>query len=343
MEMPYLVSLGEFVPITRQITLASRPIGLPTDENFAMKEVEVGEVATGQVGVELVHISVDPYLRGRMNDGKSYVPPFAIGGPILSGGIARVVSSRAEGFAEGDLLMGMFDWQESQVVNPANFRKLDSTGISPTAYLGILGMPGLTAYAGLFYIAEAKSGETIFVSGAAGAVGSAVGQMAKIKGLTVIGSAGGGAKVARLKELGFDKALDYRAGDIKGQLLDAAPNGIDIYFDNVGGDHLIAALEAANDFARFALCGSISEYNLTERSQGAWNLFRAVQRRIRLQGFIVSDFSDRSRGFYEEVVPWIKEGKLKYDETIVKGFENTPSAFFGLFSGSNTGKMIVTL
>lgn len=331
------------MPITRQITLAKRPVGLPTDENFAMKEVEVGEVANGQVGVELVHISVDPYLRGRMNDGKSYVPPFAIGGPIQSGGIARVVSSRAEGFAEGDLLMGIFDWQESQVVNPANFRKLESTGISPTAYLGILGMPGLTAYAGLFYIAEAKGGETIFVSGAAGAVGSAVGQMAKIKGLTVIGSAGGEAKVARLKELGFDKALDYRAGDTKGQLLDAAPNGIDIYFDNVGGDHLVAALEAANDFARFVLCGSISEYNLTERSQGAWNLFRAVQRRIRLQGFIVSDFSDRSKGFYEEVVPWIKEDKLKYDETIVRGFENTPSAFLGLFSGSNTGKMIVTL
>ncbi|MDA8277930.1 MAG: NADP-dependent oxidoreductase [Actinomycetota bacterium] len=341
--MPYLVSLGENVPVTRQITLASRPIGLPTDENFTIKEVEVGEVAPGQVGVELVHISVDPYLRGRMNDAKSYVPPFSVGGPIQSGAIARVVSSRAEGIEEGDLLTGIFDWQESQVVNPAGYRKLDATGISPTAYLGILGMPGLTAYAGLFYIADAKEGETIFVSGAAGAVGSAVGQMAKIKGLTVIGSAGGPQKVSRLIELGFDKALDYRGGDIKAQLMDAAPDGIDIYFDNVGGDHLIAALEASNDFARFALCGSISEYNLTERSQGAWNLFRAVQRRIKLQGFIVTDFMDRSRGFYEEVVPWIQEGKLKFDETVVKGFENTPSAFLGLFSGSNTGKMIVTL
>ncbi|MDA8195925.1 MAG: NADP-dependent oxidoreductase [Actinomycetota bacterium] len=329
--------------LTRQITLAKRPVGLPTDENFAIKEVEVGEVAEGQVGVELVHISVDPYLRGRMNEGKSYVPPFEVGAPIQSGAIARVHSSRAEGISEGDLLTGIFNWQESQVVDPTYFRKLETTSISPTAYLGILGMPGLTAYAGLFFIAEAKEGETIFVSGAAGAVGSAVGQMAKIKGLKVIGSAGGEGKVARLKELGFDSALDYRAGDIKGQLLDAAPNGIDIYFDNVGGDHLIAALEAANDFSRFALCGSISEYNLTERSQGPWNLFRAVQRRIKLQGFIVTDFMDRSRGFYEEVVPWIQEGKLVYDETVVRGFENTPSAFIGLFSGSNTGKMIVTL
>jgi NADPH-dependent curcumin reductase CurA len=289
-------------------------------------------------------MSVDPYMRGRMNDRRSYVPPFQIDAPLEGGAVGEVVVSRADGLSAGDTVLHQLGWREYAVLDGGAARRVDTELAPPQAYLGVLGMPGLTAYVGLLDIAALADGDVVFVSGAAGAVGGMAGQIAKARGHRVIGSAGSPEKVAHLTgELGFDAALNYRDGDIAGQLAAAAPDGIDVYFDNVGGEHLEAALEVLNRNGRVAMCGAISQYNATEPVPGPRNLGNAVGKRLTLRGFIVSDHGDRMRAFAEEVGGLLREGRIQHRETVVEGLDRAPEAFIGLLRGQNTGKMLVRL
>ncbi|MEU8000469.1 NADP-dependent oxidoreductase [Catellatospora sp. NPDC049111] len=328
--------------VGREIHLASRPVAMPTPDNFRLVEVEVPEPAEGQVKVRNLVMSVDPYMRGRMNDVKSYVPPFALDAVLDGGAVGEVVESRSPDLKPGDLVLHGYGWREWAVDDARRFRKLDPVA-PPSAFLGVLGMPGLTAYVGLLDIAAMKPGDTVFVSGAAGAVGSLVGQLARLKGAArVIGSAGSAAKVAHLTgDLGFDAAFNYRDGDVSQLLKQAAPDGIDVYFDNVGGDHLTAAIARAKVFARFALCGAISAYN--EPVPGPDNMTLMIGKRLTMRGFIVSDHNDRMPDLIREVGAWYAAGEIKAEETVVEGLENAPEAFTGLLRGANTGKMVVKL
>ncbi|GIF99250.1 NADP-dependent oxidoreductase [Catellatospora citrea] len=328
--------------VGREIHLASRPVGMPTPDNFRLVEVDVPEPAEGQVKVRNLVMSVDPYMRGRMNDVKSYVPPFAVDAVLDGGAVGEVVESRSPDLKPGDLVLHGYGWREWAVDDARRFRRLDPVA-PPSAFLGVLGMPGLTAYVGLLDIAAMKPGDTVFVSGAAGAVGSLVGQLARLKGAArVIGSAGSAAKVAHLTgDLGFDAAFNYRDGDVSRLLKQAAPDGIDVYFDNVGGDHLTAAIARAKLFARFALCGAISAYN--EPVPGPDNMALLIGKRITMRGFIVSDHNDRMADLIREVGAWYAAGEIKAEETVVEGLENAPEAFAGLLRGANTGKMVVKL
>ncbi|WP_449062576.1 NADP-dependent oxidoreductase [Planomonospora algeriensis] len=331
--------------LSRQINLASRPSGWPTSDDFDLVEADLPAPQEGQVLVRNLFMSVDPYMRGRMNDAESYVPPFRLGEPLEGGAVGEVVESRTPGLQAGDLVLHGFGWREQVVTDAARVRKVDPIeGVSPSAYLGVLGMPGLTAYVGLLDIASFKKGDAVFVSGAAGAVGALVGQIAKLKGASrVVGSAGSDAKVARLRELGFDAAFSYRDGLVAEQLREAAPDGIDVYFDNVGADHLEAAIERLNNGGRIAMCGAIAAYNATEPPCAPRNLFLAVGKRLTMRGFIVGDHSSRMRDMIAEVGGWLREGRITADETVVDGLENAPAAFIGLLRGENTGKMIVRL
>src|SRR5580700_10897731 len=275
----------------RQIVLASRPSGWPTAANFALTETGRPELADGQVRVRNLFMSVDPYMRGRMNDVKSYVPPFRLGEPLEGGAIGTVIESRSPDLAKGDLVLHMLGWRDEAVLPARQARKVAvAKGLSPSAYLGVLGMPTLAAYVGLLDIAQLKQGDTVFVSGAAGAVGSMAGQIARLKGAgRVIGSAGGDEKVRWLREIGFDAAFNYKTGPVFDQLREAAPHGIDIYFDNVGADHLDAALVMLNDHGRVAMCGAIANYNATEPPVGPSNLGLVVSKRLTLRGFIIID------------------------------------------------------
>ncbi|WP_239165570.1 NADP-dependent oxidoreductase [Catellatospora citrea] len=315
---------------------------MPTPDNFRLVEVDVPEPAEGQVKVRNLVMSVDPYMRGRMNDVKSYVPPFAVDAVLDGGAVGEVVESRSPDLKPGDLVLHGYGWREWAVDDARRFRRLDPVA-PPSAFLGVLGMPGLTAYVGLLDIAAMKPGDTVFVSGAAGAVGSLVGQLARLKGAArVIGSAGSAAKVAHLTgDLGFDAAFNYRDGDVSRLLKQAAPDGIDVYFDNVGGDHLTAAIARAKLFARFALCGAISAYN--EPVPGPDNMALLIGKRITMRGFIVSDHNDRMADLIREVGAWYAAGEIKAEETVVEGLENAPEAFAGLLRGANTGKMVVKL
>lgn len=328
--------------VGREIHLASRPVAMPTPDNFRLVEVAVPEPAEGQVKVRNLVMSVDPYMRGRMNDVKSYVPPFALDAVLDGGAVGEVVESRSPDLKAGDLVLHGYGWREWAVDDARRFRRLDPVA-PPSAFLGVLGMPGLTAYVGLLDIAAMKPGDTVFVSGAAGAVGSLVGQLARLKGAArVIGSAGSAAKVAHLTgELGFDAAFNYRDGDVSKLLKQAAPDGIDVYFDNVGGDHLTAAIARAKPFARFALCGAISAYN--EPVPGPDNMTLMIGKRITMRGFIVSDHNERMADLVREVGAWYAAGEIKAEETVVEGLENAPEAFTGLLRGANTGKMVVKL
>ncbi|MEV0460611.1 NADP-dependent oxidoreductase [Catellatospora methionotrophica] len=328
--------------VGREIHLASRPVGVPTPDNFRLVEVDVPEPAEGQVKVRNLVMSVDPYMRGRMNDAKSYVPPFALDAVLDGGAVGEVVASRSADLKPGDLVLHGYGWREWAVDDARRFRKIEPVA-PPSAFLGVLGMPGLTAYVGLLDIAAMKPGDTVFVSGAAGAVGSLVGQLARLKGAArVIGSAGSAAKVAHLTgDLGFDAAFNYRDGDVSGQLKQAAPDGIDVYFDNVGGDHLTAAIARAKPFARFALCGAISAYN--EPVPGPDNMALLIGKRLTMRGFIVTDHNDRMADLIREVGAWYAAGEIKAEETVVEGLENAPEAFGGLLTGANTGKMVVKL
>ncbi len=329
---------------TREVRLKSRPVGVPTADNFELATVELPAPAPGEVQVKNSWMTVDPYMRGRMNDVKSYSPPFALGEAMQGGAVGEVVASNDPAFKVGEAVQSFMGWRETFNAPTAMVQKLDTHGLPPQAFLGVAGMPGLTAYVGLLKIAALKDGDTVFVSGAAGAVGQIVCQIAKLKGNTVIGSAGGAAKVAYLKKIGVDHAIDYKAEpDLTAALMKAAPGGIDVYFDNVGGAHLEAALMAANPLARFALCGMISQYNATDMGAGIKGLILCVGKQLRLEGFIVSSHFDMMPAFVSEMAGWIASGKVQWEETVEHGIENAPAAFLKLFKGENLGKMLVKL
>ncbi|MFJ4687949.1 NADP-dependent oxidoreductase [Streptomyces sp. NPDC088789] len=331
--------------VSREWHLLSRPVGWPAPADFALVETPLPTPAAGQVLVRNRYLSVDPYMRGRMNAAKSYAPPYELGAPMLGGAVGEVVASNAEGLAVGDQVLHSLGWREYAAVDARQAVKVDPGAAPLSAYLGVLGMTGLTAYAGLLRIADFKEGDTVFVSGAAGAVGSQVGQLAKLKGAgRVIGSAGSAEKVALLREeYGFDAAFNYKDGPVAEQLRAAAPDGIDIYFDNVGGDHLEAAVGELKLGGRIAICGMISVYNATEPVPGPRNLARLIQVRGRMEGFLVMDHLDLQPQFVQEAGPWVASGALKYRETVVEGIEHTLDAFLGVLRGANTGKMIVGL
>ncbi|MEU9568602.1 NADP-dependent oxidoreductase [Streptomyces massasporeus] len=331
--------------VSREWHLASRPVGWPKPEDFAFVEVEVPQPGEGQVLVRNKYLSVDPYMRGRMSDAKSYVAPFELGKVMQGGAVGEVVASNAEGLSVGDHVLHFFGWREYAVVGAKNAVKVDPDAAPLSTYLGVLGMTGLTAYAGLLRTAAFKEGDTVFVSGAAGAVGGQVGQIARLKGASrVIGSAGSDEKVKLLKdEYGFDAAFNYKDGPVAQQLRAAAPDGIDVYFDNVGGDHLEAAIGSLKEGGRIAVCGMISVYNNTEPAPGPKNLARLIATRGRIEGFLVGDHYDLQPQFVQEVAPWVASGELKYRETVVEGIENNLEAFLGVLRGDNTGKMIVKL
>lgn len=328
----------------RAWTLTARPQGTPTFENFALVNLDLPPLADGQIRVRNRWLSVDPYMRGRMNDLKSYVPPFEINQPMEGGAIGEIVESRADGFAPGDKVQHMLGWRDEAVLDATAAQKLPDLEVEEQAFLGQLGMPGMTAWFGLLDVAAAREGDIVFVSAAAGAVGSTVVQIAKAKGMTVIGSAGGAEKCSLVRSLGADAAVDYKepGAPLVKKLADAAPNGIDVYFDNVGSDHLDAALAMARNHARFALCGMIDIYNNLRPTELRY-LARAIQARIKLQGFIVSDFWSRASEFYQGMSALLQQGNLQRQETVHEGLEAMPDAFLALFAGGNTGKMLVRL
>ncbi|GAA2794951.1 NADP-dependent oxidoreductase [Saccharopolyspora taberi] len=328
-----------------EIRLAARPEGWPTPETFEFAEVDVPEPAEGQVLVRNLVMSVDPYMRGRMSAAKSYVAPFEVGKALDGGALGEVVTSRAEGLAPGDVVVHGLGWRSHAVVDARHALKVDPQAAPLNANLGVLGMVGLTAYAGLVEMAAQKEGDVVFVSGAAGAVGAIVGQLAKLRGASrVIGSAGSADKVRYLtEELGFDAAFNYKDGPVHDQLKAAAPDGIDVYFDNVGGEHLEAAISVLNDFGRIAECGMISQYNNTEPQPGPRNMPMIVQKRLSLRGFIVTDNLHLRDRFVEEVGGWLREGRIHYTETVYDGLRKAPEAFLGMLRGENTGKTLVKI
>jgi hypothetical protein len=328
---------------TREIRLKSRPVGMPKTENFEVAQVDLRDPGDGEVLVRNTWMSVDPYMRGRMYDRPSYVPPFQIGEALQGGAVGRVEKSNDPRFKAGDLVESFLGWREAFVAPGAALTKLPSANVAPQAYLGVLGMPGMTAYTSFHRIGEPKAGDVVFVSGAAGAVGATVCQIAKIRGCTVVASAGSDQKLAWLKSVGVDAGVNYKKGDLLKAVQQAAPKGVDIYFDNVGGEHLEVALEVARPFARFIECGMISIYNNEEPAPGPRNMAYIVGKRIKMQGFIVSDFADMREQFYADMTKWVSEGKVKAEETVENGVDRAPQAFLNLFTGANTGKMLVKL
>ncbi|MCF6524760.1 NADP-dependent oxidoreductase [Streptomyces sp. JJ36] len=329
----------------REWHLVARPQGWPTPENFALREAPVAAPGEGELLVRNLFLSVDPYMRGRMNDVKSYVPPFQLDQPMDGGAVGVVLASRAEGFAPGDHVLHGLGWREFATLDARHATVVSADAAPLSTYLGVLGMPGLTAYAGLLEVASFRAGDAVFVSGAAGAVGSQVGQIARIKGASrVIGSAGSDEKVRMLtEEYGFDAAFNYKNGPVAAQLKEAAPDGIDVYFDNVGGEHLEAAISSLNVHGRATICGMIAQYNATEPPAAPRNLALVIGKRLRLEGMLVGDHAALQPQFVEEVSAWIRSGELTYRETVVDGVENAADAFLGLLKGENTGKMVVRL
>ncbi|SFO01182.1 NADP-dependent oxidoreductase [Amycolatopsis rubida] len=332
-------------PTATEIRLAARPHGVPTMDTFDIVETEVPKPGPGQILVRNVVMSVDPAMRGRMNDVKSYSPPFAVGEAMQGGAVGEVIESTVDDFAVGEHVLHQAGWRTHAVLDAKRAVKVDDSVAPLSTYLGVLGMPGLTAYAGLLVSAEFKPGDTVFVSGAAGAVGSLVGQLARLKGAKrVIGSAGSAEKVRYLtEELGFDAAFNYKDGPVAEQLAAAAPEGIDVYFDNVGGEHLEAAIASMNLHGRIAICGMISQYNATEPTPAPRNLVQLIAKRITMRGLLVLDHWHLMQEFVAEVAPLVASGEIKYSETFVDGIRNAPDAFLGLLSGANTGKMLVRL
>ncbi len=327
--------------VSREIRLVARPAGFPGEELFEVAESRIPDPSDGQVLIRNAYFSVDPYMRPRMNDVRSYVAPFTLGETMTGGAVGRVVASKHGKLAEGDWVLHGLGWREWALSDGSGVRKVDP-GVAPVSTaLGVLGMPGFTAYYGLFHIGKPQPGDTVFVSGAAGAVGSAAGQMAKIAGCRVIGSAGSPEKIAWVRELGCDETFDYRETSVRAALAELARDGIDVYFDNVGGDHLEAAIGALRIHGRVVACGSISRYNDVEPSPGPRNMFMVVTKRLLLQGFIINDHYEHFPEFLEKATEWVRDGRLRYRETIIEGIENAPNAFVGLLRGENVGKMLV--
>ncbi len=328
---------------SREIRLASRPSGWPTEDNFTLATVELPTLTEGQVRVRNLAMSVDPYMRGRMNDVKSYVPPFQVGEPLEGAAVGEVVESRAESLPKGTTVLSNLGWRDGFVADASELQVIDTDLAPPSAYLGVLGVTGMTAWAGLELVGVTAD-DVVWVSGAAGAVGSIAGQLAKLRGCRVVGSAGSTEKVALLEgELGFDAAFNYKDGRLVGRLHRAAPDGIDVYFDNVGGDHLEAALTVLRPRGRVIACGAISQYNDETPAPGPRNLAQVIVKRLTIKGFIVTDWLDRMPAFLAEVGGLLREGKLVTKETEVEGLENAPRAFLSMLAGGNVGKMVVRL
>jgi leukotriene B4 12-hydroxydehydrogenase/15-oxo-prostaglandin 13-reductase len=327
---------------TNTIFLASRPEGVPTAAQFRFETRTLPEPSQGQVLLKTRYVSVDPYMRGRMSAAKSYIAPFEVGEPIVGGVVAEVVASHADALPVGSVVVGNLPWQEYSVADANTLNRVPADQAPASYFLGLLGMPGLTAYFGLLDICQPKPGETVVVSGAAGAVGLIVGQLAKIKGCRVVGTAGSDEKVAHLKALGFDEAINYKTTpDIAQALAAAAPDGVDCYFDNVGGAITDAVYGLLNKHARIALCGQISTYNATEAPVGPRPEWQLLKTSAKLQGFIVSDYHARWPEGVKQLTEWYAAGQLKGEETITEGFDQIPAAFLGLFTGENTGKAVV--
>ncbi|MAN59156.1 MAG: NADP-dependent oxidoreductase [Flavobacteriaceae bacterium] len=329
--------------MNKSILLKSRPEGKPKTTDFEFSENEKPSPAEGEVLLKAKYVSVDPYLRGRMRDEKSYIPPFQVGAPIESGIIAEVMESKNDSYAVGDYVNGMLQWKQWQTSNGEGLQKVDGEKAPLSAYLGVLGLTGITAYVGLLKIGQPKQGETLLVSGASGAVGSVVGQIGKIKGCRVVGIAGSDDKIELMRsKFGYDAGINYETTDNMKQAIEGAcPDGVDVYFDNVGGQTLDAALMNANRYARVVNCGAISLYNEQKQPTGPRLEPVLVKKSIKMQGFIVRDFQEEFSNAISQLSQWLEEEKLTYEETIVKGFENIPQAFIDLFDGKNKGKMVV--
>ncbi|HYZ64581.1 MAG TPA: NADP-dependent oxidoreductase [Acetobacteraceae bacterium] len=329
----------------RRIVLASRPQGAPQDSDFRLETVPVPEPGEGQVLTRTIWLSLDPYMRGRMSDAPSYARPVGIGEVMEGGTVSRVVASRAPGFAEGDLVEGRTGWQEYAVADPKILRKLPKDGPPLSTALGVLGMPGMTAWVGLANIGQPKPGETVVVAAASGPVGSMVGQIAKLRGARAVGMAGGREKCAYVRELGFDACIDHRDPAMAERLAEACPKGIDVYFELVGGKVWDAVMPLLNPFARIPVCGLIAYYNMTELPPGPDRtpllLRTTLTKRLRIQGFIVSEFASQQDEFLREVGAWLAEGKIRHREDVTEGLENAPRAFMGMLRGANFGKTLV--
>jgi NADPH-dependent curcumin reductase CurA len=327
----------------KRVVMASRPAGWVTESNFRIEAAPAPQPKDGEILVKNLWLSLDPYMRGRMNDTKSYAAKQEIGEVMIGGGVGEVVESRNPKFAVGDKVVGMLGWQQYACSAGVGLNKIDAGGAPLSAFLGVLGMPGVTAWIGLLDICQPKAGETVVVSAASGAVGSVVGQIAKLKGARAVGIAGGKAKCDYVvNELGFDACVDYKAGRLNDDLRAAAPKGIDCYFENVGGEILDAVLKQMNAFSRIAVCGLISQYNATE-AYGVKTFQSILTNRIKVQGFIVSDRMELWGKALPELIGWVASGKIKYRETVAHGLENAPKAFIGLLKGENFGKQLVKL
>ena len=327
----------------QQIVLASRPLGLPSSGNFRTETMVLDKLNDGEVLLKSWYISVDPYMRGRMSNVKSYAASFDVDKPIRGGIVARVVESRSKTLHEGDSVVGILPWATFSIANTENLRKVDTVSFPPGYHLGILGMPGLTAYIGIMVIGKPKPGETVVISGAAGAVGIVAGQIAKLQGARVVGIAGSDEKCKLLTDqFGFNSAVNYKTSrSLRKDIISACPDGVDVYFDNVGGEITDAIVVNLNNHSRFVLCGQISQYNNTRISTGPALLPLFLTRSVMLQGFIVSNFSARFDEAMKQLTGWVTDGSLKYTETIINGFDKLPETFIGLFSGTNKGKMLV--
>ena len=326
---------------SREIRLVARPQGVPDEDLFELVETDVPDPADGQILIRNAYLSVDPYMRGRMNDRRSYVAPFALGEAMTGGAVGRVAASRSAEWTEGSWVLHSLGWREWALSDGGGLQLVDPQLAPVATALGVLGMPGFTAWYGLTELGQPREGETVFVSAAAGAVGSVAGQVARMLGCRVVGSAGSEEKIAWLRELGFDEAFSYRDASVWDRLREAAPDGIDVYFDNVGGEHLEAAIGSLNLYGRVVACGAISRYNDVEAQAGPRNMFMVVTKRLAIRGFIITDHYDRYGDFLAAMGPWVRDGEVQHRETVVEGIENAPRAFLGLLGGENVGKMLV--
>lgn len=337
------MNYGGIFLFNRKILLASRPVGMPDETNFEFVETSVPEITEGEVFIRTIYLSVDPYMRGRMSDAKSYAEPYKVGEPFIGGIVGKVTASKNPRFEVDSFVEGRLEWAEYNISNGSNIRRLNPDFAPVSTALHVLGMPGLTAYFGLLHIGQPKAGETVVISGASGAVGTIVGQIAKLKGCRVVGIAGSAEKCEFLtEELGFDAAINYKTSpDLFESLKEACPDGVDIYFDNVGGNVSDQVMKLINFQSRIIICGQISQYNLEKPELGPRVTDKLLKTSSLMKGFIVSDFAEHNKEGLTNLAKWVQEGKIKYHENVIEGFDHTVDAFLGLFRGENIGKQLV--